>query len=134
MSSKLNNTAKRKSSKPFLKVGFTTCVFLSVMSLSGCHAVLLAGGAGAGYYVGQDDRGVDQIAIDARITAEIKGRFIKEKSVSAFDINVDTRYQVVTLTGMVSSAEVEDKALEIAARVSGVEKVISKITVVKHDQ
>jgi len=98
--------------------------------IQGCAPALLAGGAAAGYYVGQDERTMGGIVDDAGITMSIKSHMIKDKQVSALDINVDTRNGVVTLYGSVSSVEEELRAIALAKQVKGVRKIISKITVV----
>jgi hyperosmotically inducible protein len=107
-------------------------IFISFLTfgLQGCLPALLAGGAAAGYYVSQDDRNVRGILDDASITAAVKTRLVKDKDVSAFDINVDTRKGVVSLYGNVSSAAKEMRAIEITKTVKGVTKIISRVTVV----
>jgi len=98
--------------------------------LTGCALVAAGAGAGAGYYVAQDERAPNQIISDAGITASINAKYIKDRQVSALDINVDTRDAVVTLYGSVANRAIEDRAIALAAEAVGVKKVISKITVV----
>ena len=74
-------------------------VLVVPMVMSGCTPVLIGGAAVGGYYVGKDDRSVSQIASDASITASINAKYARDSEVSAIDINVDTRYGVVTLYG-----------------------------------
>lgn len=101
-----------------------------LLLLQGCVPALVAGGAAAGYYVGQDERNVKGILDDASITAAVKTRLLKDKEVSAFDINVDTRKGVVTLYGSVSSVEKELRVIEVTKTVDGVQKIISRVTIV----
>lgn len=101
-----------------------------VLTVQGCVPALLAGGAAAGYYVGQDERNVRGILDDASITAAVKARLLKDKTVSAFDINVDTRNGVVTLYGSVSTLEKEMRVIDITKTVDGVQKIISRVTIV----
>lgn len=103
---------------------------LSTMTLSGCGALVVGGAAAGGYYVGKDDRTLGEITDDATITSTINTRFVKDKQVSALDINVDTRRGVVTLYGSVASHSIANRAVEIAQGVKGVRQVISKLTVV----
>jgi hyperosmotically inducible protein len=102
------------------------------MLLSGCTPVLVGGAAVGGYYVGQDDRSVGQIASDAKITAAINAKYANDSQVSAIDINVDTRYGVVTLYGSVASQRIANRAVALARATKGVRTVISKLTVVSH--
>jgi hyperosmotically inducible protein len=104
--------------------------FVALMSVQGCVPALVAGGAAAGYYVANDERNMQVILDDAGITAAVKARLLKDKSVSAFDINVDTRNGVVSLFGTVSSVEKELRVIEITKTVKGVMKIISRVTVV----
>ena len=103
---------------------------LLLASLWGCWPLAVVGGGAAGYYVGNDDRDVNQIADDASITAAVKSSFLKDRAVSAWDINVDTRNGVVTLNGTVSSLEKEERAIELTQKVQGVKKIISRLTIV----
>jgi hyperosmotically inducible protein len=98
--------------------------------LSGCVAAAVGGAAAGGYYVGKDERTAGEIADDAAITASVKTRLIAERSVRALDINVDTRYKIVTLNGKVSSVAAKNRAIEIAKMVSNVKKVISNLKIV----
>ena len=66
---------------------------------------------------------------DARITAVIKGRFIVEKSLSAFAISVDCRDGNVQLTGSVTSEDAIARAVALALQTSGVRNVVSRLAV-----
>ena len=110
--------------------GATLILMVLSFNLAGCLPAAIVGGSAAGYYVGNDDRAVDEIVDDASITAAVNAKFLKDRNVSAWDINVDTRYGVVTLNGTVSSPDKEDRAIELASEVKGVKKIISKLTIV----
>ena len=113
-----------------VKLALLAVITFLPLTLSGC--LLLAGaGAGAGaVYVAKDDRPVNKIIDDASITGTIKTKYIEDKDIKAFDINVDTRRGVVTLYGSVPYASTESKAVRIAESVEGVKQVISKLTIV----
>jgi osmotically-inducible protein OsmY len=66
---------------------------------------------------------------NARITATIKGKFIREPNLSAFKINIDTTDGVVTLSGTVTSPEEVGHAMKIALETEGVYKVVSSLQV-----
>lgn len=99
-------------------------------ALSGCGALVVGGAATGGYYVGQDERSAGEISRDATITSTINTRYVRDRDVSAMDINVDTYRGVVTLYGSVASQRAADRAVEIARGVKGVKQVNSKLTVV----
>ncbi|MBL0318527.1 MAG: BON domain-containing protein [Alphaproteobacteria bacterium] len=103
---------------------------VSSLSIGACAPALVAGGGSAGYYAGTSERSVGTITSDGVITSKINAEFVKEKSVSAFDINVDTYRGVVTLHGSVGSQASANRAIAIARGVKGVKKVISQLTVV----
>jgi len=106
-------------------------ITLTVLCLQGCVVAAVGGAAAAGYVIGQDERTVEQIARDAGITSSIKAALISEKRIKAFNINVDTYANVVTLYGFVNSAEEEALAIAIAKANKDSERVISKLEVVK---
>jgi len=66
---------------------------------------------------------------DARIVAVIKGKFVVEKDLSAFAINVDCRDGAVNLTGSVTSTEQIGRAVTLALQTAGVQDVVSQLVV-----
>lgn len=68
-------------------------------------------------------------AANARITATIKGKLIKESNLAAFKIDVDTNDGVVTLSGTVNSSEEIAQAMRLAFETEGVHKVVSSLQV-----
>lgn len=108
-------------------------LMLVVMStaLTACVPALIGGAAVGGYYLGKDDRSADQIAKDSSITARVKSRFIGDKYVDAFDINVDTYEGKVTLVGEVSNNIAREQAGKLAAAVEGVTEVDNRIKVIR---
>ncbi|NNF66717.1 MAG: BON domain-containing protein [Gammaproteobacteria bacterium] len=75
------------------------------------------------------DRSFAQIVNDATTTAAIKSKFAVSSNVSAMDINIDTRNNVVTLSGTVDSEEEKDLAGAIAMNASTSEKVRNELRV-----
>jgi hypothetical protein len=72
---------------------------------------------------------------DARITSTIKAKLLKESTLTALEIDVDTSGGVVTLSGTVSSHEQIAKAMSLAMDTEGVARVISVLQVpVTHTQ
>lgn len=70
-------------------------------------------------------------AADARITAEIKGKFAVDSQLSALKISVNTTDGVVTLAGSVTSHELVKKAMRIVWDTEGVKEVVSTLQVKK---
>jgi osmotically-inducible protein OsmY len=70
-----------------------------------------------------------EIIGDASITARIKADLARDKTVSAANINVDTKNQAVTLSGNARSKEEADKAAAIAKAAPGVTSVKNDIRV-----
>ena len=99
--------------------------------LLGCVPALIGGAAVGGYYLGKDDRSADIIARDGAITATVKSKFIGDKYVDAFDIDVDTHEGVVTLSGDVSNTIARDQAEKLARGVNGVREVDNQIKVIR---
>jgi hyperosmotically inducible periplasmic protein len=66
---------------------------------------------------------------DARVTAAIKGKFLKEPGLSSLTISVDTTDGLVTLSGTARSHEEVTRAVRIALDTEGVKKVVSTLQV-----
>ena len=68
---------------------------------------------------------------DAGITTAVKTKMLADPSVAGLKIDVDTKDGIVTLTGKVTSASEERKAIELTKETSGVKSVIDRLTVEK---
>jgi len=66
---------------------------------------------------------------DASITGAVKSKLLGDTKVGGLDINVDTKDNVVTLTGKVHSAAEKTEAVRLARTTHGVKSVVSKLTV-----
>lgn len=78
------------------------------------------------------ERGAEQTAQafdDAKITASVKAELIKDESLQATAINVDTAQGVVTLRGEVPSRTAKERAQTLAKQVTGVASVTNDLTV-----
>lgn len=69
------------------------------------------------------------VAADASTTAAVKTKLLGDTKVGGLKIDVDTKDNVVTLTGTVNSAEEKAEALRLARTTTGVKRVIDKLTV-----
>lgn len=113
------------------KYYIASTLLLTLILLNGCTAILVGGAGVGGYVVGTDERKIGDIAEDASITARVKATLIKDSQIDAFDINVDTYRRVVTLHGHVKSSSQVTRAVSLARTVSGVRKVVSKLSIIK---
>ena len=77
-----------------------------------------------------EKRGLISYIKDSEITLKIKTKLIQDPELKAFSIDVDTINGVVTLTGVVESKEQKRRAVEIAASVEGVKKVIDNLQII----
>lgn len=66
---------------------------------------------------------------DARVTAAIKAKYVKDSDLSAWDIHVSTTDGVVTLSGTVESPDLISKAMGLALDTDGAQQVISTLQV-----
>ena len=66
---------------------------------------------------------------DAGISTAIKTRLAADDEVKAYQIDVDTRDKIVTLSGTVDTARAKTRAVEIARLEKGVFQVTDNITV-----
>jgi hypothetical protein len=66
---------------------------------------------------------------DAGITSSVKSKFAADDTVKAYQIDVDTRDHVVTLSGEVESMAHKSRAVEIARGTDGVTNVVDNLVV-----
>lgn len=64
---------------------------------------------------------------DATITAKVKAVLIEDQQIQSLSISVTTEKGIVKLSGVVPSAEVGNRALQLASRVQGVRNVQSDL-------
>lgn len=68
---------------------------------------------------------------DATITASVKSTLVADKAANLTRVDVDTNRGVVSLNGVVESAEQKSRAEQLARRVDGVRKVVNNLQVQK---
>ena len=66
---------------------------------------------------------------DPGITTAVKSKLSADDTVKAYQIDVDTKDRVVTLTGTVETAAAKDQAVMIARQTDGVRDVVDQLTV-----
>ncbi len=66
---------------------------------------------------------------DSAITAKVKAAIVAEPGLKSLDINVDTKDATVTLSGTVASADLRERAKQVASSTSGVKGVVDNLTV-----
>ena len=105
-----------------MKLSTTKTILISLalalfLSATGCTSMT---GQTAGQYVD-----------DSKITASVKAKLVADKGANFTRIDVDTTNHVVSLTGVVESAEQKARAQQIAMDVSGVRQVDNNLQVQK---
>lgn len=78
---------------------------------------------------GEAARDAGEVTDNATTTARIKSALIADKTVGAVKIDVDTKGDVVTLSGEVDTEAQKSRAEEIAKRTEGVRQVINQLTI-----
>jgi osmotically-inducible protein OsmY len=68
---------------------------------------------------------------DAALTAKVKTRFLADTSISGLKIDVDTKNDVVTLSGTVPTAAEKRRAVDVAKATEGVKSVVDNLKVGK---
>jgi hyperosmotically inducible periplasmic protein len=68
---------------------------------------------------------------DAALTAKVKTKFLADTSISGLKIDVDTKNDVVTLSGTVPTAAEKRHAVEVARATDGVKSVVDNLKVGK---
>jgi osmotically-inducible protein OsmY len=69
------------------------------------------------------------VTADASITSAVKTKLLGDPLVGGLKIDVDTKDNVVTLTGMVKSAAEKAEAVRLAKNTTGVKSVVDKLTI-----
>ena len=72
---------------------------------------------------------VGDTTADATITAAVKMKLAKDRTVDASRIDVDTKNHEVTLNGTVKSKAEADQAVSLARTVEGVKAVTPRLTI-----
>ena len=97
------------------RIATTLAAAALVFTMAGCQAMT---GKTAG-------RNVD----DATVTGSVKSKLAADRTSSLTRIDVDTNNGVVSLNGVVESADQKTRAQELASQVSGVNKVVNNLQV-----
>jgi hyperosmotically inducible periplasmic protein len=95
----------------------SSVVLAVLLVITGCTSMT---GQTAGQYVD-----------DTTITASVKAKLVGDKTANLTRIEVDTTNQVVTLNGIVESADQKTKAEQLARQVGGVKSVKNNLQVQK---
>jgi osmotically-inducible protein OsmY len=90
--------------------------------------VVLAAAMGCATH-GQDKQGASQHADDSWITSKVKTAFVKDKTLNASDINVETSNGAVQLSGFVNDPGDLSHAAELAGGIEGVTSVRNDLQV-----
>ena len=66
---------------------------------------------------------------DAAITTAVKSKFLADDDIAGLSIDVDTKNNIVTLSGNVKTAAEKSRAVKIARSTEGVKSVVDKLRV-----
>jgi hyperosmotically inducible periplasmic protein len=99
------------------RLKISSIVLATLLVVSGCTSMT---GQTAGQYVD-----------DSTITASVKAKLVGDKTSNLTRIEVDTTNQVVTLNGIVESADQKAKAEQLTREVGGVKSVKNNLQVQK---
>jgi hyperosmotically inducible periplasmic protein len=99
------------------RLTLSSIVLATLLVVSGCTSMT---GQTAGQYMD-----------DTTITTSVKAKLTAEKAANFTRIEVDTTNQVVTLNGIVESADQKAKAEQIARQVGGVKSVKNNLQIQK---
>lgn len=102
-------------------------------SLPLCALLALGGGGLAALPTGcagtTTKESTGEFVDDSTITAKVKAAFIKDDTVKAFDVSVETFKGIVQLSGFVDTAEQKFRAADLARGIRGVHEVKNQISV-----
>ena len=99
------------------RLALSSIILTALLVISGCTSMT---GQTAGQYID-----------DTTITTSVKAKLTAEKAANFTRINVDTNNQVVTLNGVVESADQKAKAEQLAREVGGVKSVKNNLQIQK---
>ncbi len=86
----------------------------------------------AGDKIGDAASKTAEATADAAVTAKVKTKFLADSSIAGLKIDVDTKDNVVTLSGTVASAAEKRRAVEVARETDGVKSVVDRLKVGTH--
>ena len=85
--------------------------------------------AKAGDKIGDAANNTYDATADAAVTAKVKTKFLADTTISGLKIDVDTKGNVVTLSGTVATAAEKRHAVEVARATDGVKSVVDRLKV-----
>jgi osmotically-inducible protein OsmY len=107
-----------------MKTKTTSLKLAALLALGAGGMLALSGGCAATATTESTGQYVDASAI----TAKVKAAFIRDDTIKAFDISVETFKDTVQLSGFVDTAAEKERAGTIAASIAGVREVENNIT------
>ncbi len=112
----------------------TIAAVLTASMLSGCVIVVgdtdgMSSDSGTHAYWAKDwsERTHAQENANRELASKVREAFAKDELLAHADLQVDADVGVITLRGHVVDKAVFDRAVDVAGRVDGVKKVVSKI-------
>ena len=100
------------------------------LTIAGLLLVSLAHASGCQSYRDGSNRTVGEFTDDVGIQSRVKLALLNDPDIKGLFINTEVDRGIVTLNGRVTSRELQQRALDIAAGIKGVERVQNKLTIV----
>jgi len=75
------------------------------------------------------ERSFSGVASDSWISSQVKTKLVAEPGIKSLNIDVDVYQGIVTLTGLVGDSSQKTRAMELAAEVEGVIKVVDNLKI-----
>lgn len=117
-----------------MRIATALAALMITSMLAGCVVVVgdtdgMSSDSGTHAYWAKDwsERTHEQENANRELASKVRQAFAKDQLLSHADITVDADVGVVTLHGHVQDKAVFDRAVDVAGRVEGVKKVVSKI-------
>lgn len=85
--------------------------------------------AGIAAKSGENAAGTDQSVEDSQLTSLVREAISADRQLQSQDIDVATEDGAVTLTGVVDSTSLRERAVELAGSINGVTEVTDKLEV-----
>ena len=121
----------------FFKSQIAALLVAAMLGATGCDThgdadngrPLQIAAAGIAAKSGESAAGTDQSVEDSQLTTLVRDAISADRQLQSQDINVETEDGAITLTGVVDSPSLRERAVELAGHVDGVTDVTDKLEV-----
>ena len=103
------------------------CIGL-VSMLSGCVGALMGAGATVGV-AAYDERGIDGVAHDTKLAAQIRASYLDADGTLATFVGIEVYERRALLTGLLETEALRARAVQIAWSIDGIKDVLNEIQI-----